>query len=103
MKKLIIQTDDFFKDYLVATRGITGISDKEISILCEFNNLNHIKIENPSIKKQVADNCKIEYKTLNIFLRNMLSKEILVSNKRGVYELSQIAKPEDTTLIWKKS
>lgn len=101
MKKLIIQTDDYFKDYLIATRGLTGISDKETEILCEFNKLNHIKIEDSAIKKQIAANCNITYKTLNIFLRNMLEKNILTSEKRGVYELSFITKPEDITIVWK--
>ena len=101
MKKLTIQTDNPFKDYLIVTRGLIGISDKEISILCEFNNLNHIPISNSAIKKQAAKLCNISYKTLNIFLRNMLNKGILVSEKRGVYELSDIAKPENITIIWK--
>ena len=100
MKKITIPSQEHkFESYLIATSGITGISQREIDILVAFNAWNEIPIKSPDLKKVVAKELHISYKTLNIFIRNMKNKGLLIEKSRGEYDLSTLLQYSDKTLI----
>lgn len=98
MKKITISTTtskEKYEAFLTIISGIANLTKKEIAILSELHAVDAFPLESASIKQAVADKLKINYKTLNIFLRNLVKKELLISDKWGKYELSKILKYSD--------
>lgn len=98
MKKITITTTTLkerYEAYLIIISGIVNLTKKEIAILVELYIADAFPLESASIKQAVADKLKINYKTLNIFLRNLVKKELLISDKWGKYDLSHILKYSD--------
>lgn len=102
MKRISIQATTLrekYEAYLTTISGIADLTNKEIQLILELNEASSFPINEPKIKTIVANKLNISYKTLNIFLRNMTKKGLLISEKRGEYNIIPLLQYSDKLQI----
>lgn len=99
MKKISIPTNNPYFTYLKVISSILNISDKEIELIYLFKKYDESSIRSSDIKKKVAEELKINIKTLHIMLRNLENKKVIIKKSRGVFDYSTLLRYDNSILI----